>query len=242
MKLLALIILLTSCAGSNVRKNLDEIYQGAGVEQYFLPDLPGWANFSTLGGCHRSDAVRYLDFQNVGRSYAMDYEQIIQLQFLYNRQMQAMMAETGKKLLNSEDESFLFYNSYEQIIGGGRDFVIPTYERVHVVWIDPALADKAVEKRLQNFMESKIMELGHPVFMSFCLSFEELEKYIQKNNYNRYGVKALSMEMMSNYGSDFQLRSYESVELSKLMPGKKIYFFAPNIPEQFSKIPNTKSY
>lgn len=240
---LIFLLLLGACAGtSEVRKNLEEVYQSGGVEQYFLPELPDWANFSTLGDCKRTSSVQFLDFPNLSSSYQLNYEQAVQLQYFYNRNAQKMREELGKDIFTAEDQSYLFYNSYEQIIGGSREFIVPTYHRIHVIWIDHALRDKNVMGRLKVLLESNQMNLGHPVLLSMCLSAMDLENFIQRNRLDSYGVKYISMEMFTHYNSQFSPMNYFGLEFNQLMPNKEVHIFVPTVPTQFNHLPNLKKY
>ena len=241
--LLILVFSVTACTStSETRKDLNEIYQGAGVEQYFLSDLPEWANFTTLGSCHRSGTIRFFNFKNLSASYALDYEQALQLQYMYNRGLQKASFEQEKKVFNSEDESFIFYNSYEQIIGGGREFVLPKYRRVHVVWIDEAIDNKNTMARLKKLLESPAMEAGHPVLLSMCLSYDKLERFVQKNGFDTYGVKFISMEMFTPYNRNFEMNTFFDIDLEQVMTGKEVHFFAPYIPVQYQSKNNIRKY
>ena len=243
MRILLLLLLTAACGStSESRKNLNEVYQGAGVEQYFLSELPDWANFTTLASCHRDRNIRFLNFQNLHASYALDYEQSVQLQYMVNRGLQRTSFESGKKVFNNEDESFIFYKSYEQIIGGSREFIQPQYERVHVIWVDDAIKNSEGLNRVKQLMESSQMEKGHPVFFSMCLSYNKLESFIIENGFQSYGVKFISMEMLSPYASDLQLLTYFDLSLENLMPNKNVYFFVPFIPEQYKNKKNIIKY
>lgn len=243
MRLIFLLLLVVGCTSTSAtRKDLDEIYQGAGVEHYFLSLVPEWANFTTLGGCHRSGSVYFLNFKNLHASYALDYEQALQLQYMYNLGVQRAQYELGKTVLNNEDESFIFYNSYEQMIGGGREFVVPNFPRVHVVWIDDAINNPAVLERLKKLMNSSIMEAGHPVLMSMCLSHEKMEKFVSRHGFDAFGAKFISMEMFTPYNQNFEMNTYFDIDLEKVMPGKEVYFFAPDIPSQYQDKKNIRKY
>lgn len=204
-----------------------------GTEQYYLADLPSWANFSTVASCNRKTPIRYLNFNNLRKSYSLKYEQLVQFQYMLNRKFQSYKKSTGKEQLFLKDESYIFYNVYQQIVGGGKDFLVPKYHRIHLVWIDPSLRDKDMEKRLKKLMRSSKMELGHPVFISTCLSALELENYIVKNDYQKLGVKGISQEMFAPFNIKGSSVGEFRLHFDLLMPGKQLVLFANWFPKEF---------
>lgn len=212
---------------------MEDVYMGAGTEQYYLADLPSWANFSTLASCHRKFPVRYLNFKNLHKSYSMDYEHLIQFQYMLNRKFQSYKQSTGKEQLFLKDESYIFYNVYEQIAGGGKDFIAPKYHRVHLVWIDPVLTDVQMQKRLKRLMQSSKMEQGHPVFVSTCLSAIELENFILKNEYQKMGVKGISQEMFAPFNANTMPMGEYRLHFDLLLPGKQLVLFGNWFPKEF---------
>ena len=206
---------------------------GAGTEQYHLADLPAWANFSTLASCHRKFPIRYLNFESLHKSYSMNYEQLIQFQYALNRKFQSYKQSTGKEGLFLKDESYIFYNAYEQIVGGGRDFIPPKYHRIHLIWIDPALGDSQAQLRLKKLMQSSKMEQGHPVFVSTCLSALELEEYIVKHDYQKMGVKGISQEMFAPFNTKGDLIGEFRLHFDLLLPNKHLVLFANWLPKEF---------
>ena len=77
----------TSCSGPQEapgnNQNLESVYISGGTEQYFLGTLPHWVNFSPWAKCHRSEAIRYMNFENIAKSYNLKYEQIVYMQIAY---------------------------------------------------------------------------------------------------------------------------------------------------------------
>jgi hypothetical protein len=221
---------------------MEQVYMGGGTEQHYLADLPAWANFSAIGSCRRIEPVRFLNFQTLHKSYSMSYEQLVQFQYMLNRKFQSFKKSTGKKQLFLKDESYIFYNVYEQIIGGGKDFIVPKFNRVHLVWIDDALSDKDVAKKLHKLMKTAKMEEGHPVFVSSCLSAIELEKFIVKHGYEKMGVKAISQEMFAPFDHKNNLIGEYRLHFDLLMPGKDLVLFGNAFPKEFKGVSQYKKF
>ena len=241
----ALSLMLTSCSGGRTapeRVGLDQVYQGAGTEKYFLPDLPPWANFSVVANCQRKIPVRYLDFEALYKSYNLTYEQLVQLQYLFNKKITEYKKNTGRELLYMQDENFYFYNAYEQVVGGGRGFLVPDYKQINLIWIDPILSDQKIRQRFDKLMKSSKIESGHPVFVSTCMSGPELEAFISKNGFASMGARAISQEFFSPYNSQFIVGHEYGLDFSLLMSDKSIYLFAPWFPKEFKGIDKQLRY
>lgn len=87
--LVVCLLILVSCASSTlVPRDPESVYRGAGVEQYFLPELPRWANYSQVGKCQKSIPIRYLDFEKLASSYNFSYFENVQLQLTFNKSVE----------------------------------------------------------------------------------------------------------------------------------------------------------
>jgi len=228
-----------SCASDDngiLRQDLDQAYIGAGAEQYFLAGVPNWANFSSIGQCKRSEPVRYVNFENLSKSFALSYEQMIQLQFMLNKKFSSYKFSTGRKEIFLKDEHFIFYNVQEQIAGGAREFNVPKFNRIHLIWIDELVKSKIGKAKLKKLMHSSVMEQGHPIFVSTCLSLIELEQFISKNGYTAMGTKGISHEMFTPYNSELKINYEFSIDFSLLLPNKELHLFAPSFPKEFKGI------
>lgn len=239
------LFLLAGCSTSsekNLKQDLDQIYIGSGVERYYLSDMPSWANFSTVASCKRVEPIRFLHFENMYKSYSMDYEQLIQFQHMLNRKFASYKISTGRKTIFLKDESYIMHNVHQQIIGGGRDFIVPNFNRIHLVWIDQAVKSEEGKKRLKKLMYSAQMEKGHPIFVSTCLSSIEIEKFITKMNMAKFGVKIISQDMFSPFNEKYKIINEYALDFTKLMPNKDIYYFGSHLPKEFKGINNKRVF
>jgi hypothetical protein len=239
--ILPLFFLFVACAGQSTNgklQDLDQVYQGAGVESFYLSDLPEWANFSPFYSCQREEPVRFLHFGQMYKNFSMDYEQLIQFQLMLNRNFASYKFSTGRKTIFLKDEAFIHNNVHQQILGGARDFIAPNFKRVHLIWVDPALSHENEKQKLKTLMRSKMMEKGHPIFISTCLSSSQLEKAINAMGLGNLGGKFISQSMFSAFGVDMNLKQEYSLHFDHLLPNKELYFFGPFLPRGFYGLPS----
>jgi hypothetical protein len=231
---LAMTFILFACANPELtrskRKNLDTVFMGGQLEKYFLSELAGWSLFSEIGQCKKTYPVKYLNFEALSKSYDMTYEELIQFQYSLNQKFYKYRVENDNKIL-LKDQAFYFYNVYDQIQGGGRDFYTPKFDKIHVYWIDPALNNTSIYFRFKKIINSDRSKQGFPVFISTCLTTAQVENYISKNKWQSLGAKSLGHSIFSPYDHNSYPTPYYSVHLSKLMPNKNIKLF---IPKEFN--------
>lgn len=226
--LIVFLLILVGCSSSVVApKDPENIYRGAGVEQYFLPELPSWANFSQVGKCQKSIPIRYLNFERLARSYNFSYFENVQLQLSFNKSIERQKKSNEKKVLFLKDEIYLFSNAYEQISGQAYEFREPEFNRVHIVWIDLALLDPRIFQKLKKVMNSNAMSEGHPIFISSCLGENDLQNFIDKN-FSNLGIKKISAEFFSTYSSDNKFVPGLQFDLNDFLKNKLILLFGPN--------------
>ena len=153
--ILIFIIFSTSCSHDGLkRRNLDEYFIGTGVVKYFLPDLPTWANFSVSGQCHRQENNRYFNYKKLRTSFAMGYEEAVQLQLMYNNEVNNIKIDSNIEVIPFREEERIFYATNDKIQAGIRTFKAPIYKKINVVWIDRAIENKSLQLRLKKLMDS----------------------------------------------------------------------------------------
>ncbi|MEX0799121.1 MAG: hypothetical protein WD025_06735, partial [Bacteriovoracaceae bacterium] len=183
--------------------------------------------------CKRSAPVRYLNFKTLKASYSLDYENLIHFQHMLNRRFYSFKQTSENKQLYLKDEAFIFYNVYEQVVGGSKDFVLPKFDRISLIWIDPYLDNP---KRVSELLEMKEVTKGHPILVSGCLDSFAMEKMGEKFNWNSFGARNIGQEMFTPYGTDYSLGHDYTLDFSVFLPNKALYLFAPNKPEHFKGI------
>ena len=216
---------------------LENVYISGGTEKFFLGSIPHWANFSTWAQCQRKEPIRYLNYNNINKSYNLNYENALHMQHMINRKILAFVKSTGSTQLPAKDETFIFNNVYAQVLGGSHDFTAPRFNKVSVVWIDPFLQDTTAIKRY--FKRDDVLA-GHPTIISNCLSSFEVEELIDKLELEDLGIKIISSEMFSAYQPNMKKGLDFRIDLSGLLKNKTITFFGPRIPEQIEGVKNLK--
>ena len=84
MKIVILILLIfctSSCQSpyhAAEKKAINEVYIASGAEQYFLPEMPNWANVSEVAECRLMDRIRFLDFSTLNKRYNLNFKKLIQ--------------------------------------------------------------------------------------------------------------------------------------------------------------------
>lgn len=224
-------IFLVGCSSpqhSHERKDLDQIYIQSGIEQYFLPNLPAWANVSSSGACKRKSNIRFLDYNKLNLSYKLKYEELAQLQLSYNYYLNEQTKHIKQPLeLRPRDEENLFQNVLERVKGGDKIFLTPEFRDLNLIWIDPALNNKVVLNRLKILFQSGVLDSGFPIFVSNCLSQNELLDFVAKEAFNDQN-KFISQEMFSFYNEKFELTLGSYLHLNSLFKsGQNLTLYIP---------------
>jgi hypothetical protein len=218
------------------KRNLGEYFQSSEVVRYLLPPLPEWANKSQAGRCSRSDSINYLRLDDLMTSFSLSYSQAVQFQYMYNIEAKKLKEDSSIKYLPFKENEKLFYSVSDKIKANIYLFIPPKFKRIHLIWIDNAVARNSELKKLKRLMASSQMDKGHPVFVSLCLSKKQLEKFHRVNNFND-AVKLISYEFFSPFSTRGRMKSYESLNFAILfnIRGVKIYLYQSNrnIPDEF---------
>ena len=148
-----------------------------------------------------------------------------------------MRAEASLDYIPFKENEKLFYAISDRIQAKIFLFIPPKFNRVHLIWIDQAFQNKLELKKLKKLMKSPEMDKGHPVFVSLCLSKEQLEKFYEVNNFSE-GIKLISYEFFSPYSERGKLRPFQGLNFNKLFVNKKskLYLYQPSrrIPIEFN--------
>jgi hypothetical protein len=226
----SLLLILISCSNGKVREVSDDApYRTSGLEQFFLAELPAWANHSASGECFKKHSFQYLDFAKLGSVYQLQYHELIELQAQYNQRLEAYFRSTAKRFLKPVEEAAFFSNTLENIRGGVRLFKIPTVANaVDIIWLDRYISTNNVEEI------KKMNQLGRfderpPILFTSCFSKQDLNQWLLENNLDQVGFHTITAEWLSPYGSDLMLRPGLQIEIKKLLnENVKIKFISPN--------------
>jgi hypothetical protein len=211
-------LILISCSQGQVRRDvLETAYRTSGLEQFFLPELPSWANTSPSGQCFKKHSYQYMDFKKLAESYQLTYPELIELQAQYNDRLESYFRSTAMRFVKPMEEAAFFSNTLESVKGGVRTFKLPAQaKKVDIIWLDRFIALNQV------YEIKKMNEMGRfdervPVLFSSCLSRQDLNQWLVENKLDTVGFFSLSAEWLSPFGPDMSLKTGLHLEIKKLI-------------------------
>lgn len=197
-----LVFSLYSCSSGTVKRletNEGDFIQVERTEEFFLTDLPNWANFSSSAKCFRSKSLQYFDLKKMNASYDMDYKDLISLQVLFN---QKYLKQKESKVLGSIDKSMILRETLQKQKSGLNLLKLPNFKKFNLIWIDLVPEDKK-ESFLRAFMLSEYMDNGVPIILTLCDSFDGLNNRITNSGIDIEYPLSITMEYFSNYNKKF---------------------------------------
>lgn len=225
-----LLLILISCSGGEVRQGItDGPYRTSGLEKFFLPELPTWANSSASGQCFKKNSIHYLDLKKLSEVYELAYPELIELQAQYNERLESYFRSTAVRFLKPVEEAAFFTNTLENVRGGVKSFKLPPgATKVDVIWLDRYIALNQVSEI------KKMNELGRfderlPILFTSCLSKQDVNQWLIENNLDQIGFYSISSEWLSPYNSELEIRPGLRLEIKKLLgPNVGVRFVAPS--------------
>lgn len=232
MKYLSCLVLLTliSCGSGEIRQDVtDAPYRTSGLEQYFLPELPAWANNSASGQCFKKHSFQYLDFSKLAGVYELKYPELVELQAQYNERLEAYFRSTAVRFVKPVEEAAFFSNTLENVRGGVKSFKLPPMAgQVDIIWLDRYISTNTVAE-LKKMNEMGRFDERLPILFTSCLSKQDLNQWLIENNLDQVGFYTLSAEWLTPYGSDLQMKPGLQLEIKKLLnENVKVRFVSPN--------------
>lgn len=238
--LLSFVFLLESCSRlhhqSLKRRHADDYSVAPQTMEYFLPVLPEWANYSTSAQCRRATYFRFLDLPRLRASLNFNYEEALQFQYSLNRKYSDLFKKVDEDMVLFKDEERIFYDVTEKIRGGRKDFKAPAYKRIFLIWIDPVLNSPEKLEKLKSFMQGPQIEEAPPLFISLCLSHDEMEKFIKDQGLQEQVLGFIPFELFSIYSDQNQPLSGTSLFLQSLFTkDQELHLFSPGkvVPWEF---------
>lgn len=233
-------LLAQACSHSSLdskdNRDMDVYFTSGGAARFFLPELPAWANTSSTGQCHRSQVIRYLDYNSLKQEYAFLYEQSVQTQSMLNREFESFKKKYKRPALSLWEEEKIFYQTIKLIQGGVQSFKASTFEQIHLVWLDDLLKEKIDSGKFRKIIQKNNILQGFPVFVSLCMSSQELDSFLQQMNLDA-SYDVIGSDMFSYFNSQNKADSSESLDFSVFFsPKQKLHFYFSNsFPEQTFK-------
>ena len=225
--------LLFSCANSRQsslkRRDPRKFFSTNGIEQYFLPNLPVWANRSSAGNCKRTQNSIFLNIKRLRNSFSLKYEEASQLQLMFNHQLRKSSPENSVDGISLQQRQQTFMQSMSKITAGIRTFKIPSYPQINLIWFDPIAHKKNSAGTLKKLLDTPIMSKGHPVLVSLCFSRQELQSYLQEKKLLEPDMRLLSYEIFSPYSLEGKLETYDFLHFNNIFsPRQKLHLFLPD--------------
>lgn len=218
-----LLLILISCSTQFVSNDPLMPYQTAGQEQFFLAELPAWANSSSSGKCFKNHSYQYFDFSKLAAQYQLDYSQMLELQAQYNSKLESYYRSSASRFVKPVEEAAFFNNALENVRAGVKTLKIPKgVKKIDIVLFDQFHSLKKLSEIKKMNQEGKFDETL-PLLFSACLSREELEQAITENHLDEIGFYLLSAQWLSPFGGDLHLKTGLHVEIKKLL-GEQINF------------------
>jgi len=225
MKSLSYLVLLTliSCGSGNLKKDMDEssIYRTSGSEQFFLAELPSWANASSQGNCLKASSFHYLDFPKIKETYQLNYSQMIELQAQYNDRLEIYFRSTSKHFLKPMEEASFFNSTLEQVRSGVKHLNLPIVSEVEVIWFEGIKPEELKALALSGRFDQKL-----PILFSSCHSNQSLNQWLTQEKLDGVGFYLITGEWLSPYSSKNELLAGLHLEISALIgPNIKLNIF-----------------
>lgn len=225
-----LLLILISCSNGEIREvNDDAPYRTSGLEQFFLPELPTWANNSASGQCFKKHSYQYLDFSKLGSVYQLKYPELVELQAQYNERLEAYFRSTTVRFLKPVEEAAFFSNTLENVRGGVKHFKLPPLaNEVDIIWLDRYISS-GLTSELKKMNELGRFDDRPAILFASCFSKQDLSQWLIENNLDQVGFYSLTAEWLTPYGSDLTMKAGLQLEVKKLLnENVKVKFISPN--------------
>jgi hypothetical protein len=216
MKYLIGLLLLASCTTPSIMKLPSEPYQTAGTEQFFLPELPTWANGSLSANCARDVSVRYLDHGPIEKLHALDFISRVELQTQFNRKWKQRYSSTTHAI-TPQEEAVLFLETLELVKSGLKELRFPAQGPLHVVWWDQ-LKDRA---RAQSWLMN-LANQGNPiVLVSLCTDSDGLDRWIEAQKLGELELFTMGVESAGPFDLESGIKSGVLIPLTAFFPRER---------------------
>lgn len=193
------LFLFFACSSGTKRETEISVpaFQTAGVEQYFLPDLPLWANGSRSGACFRKFSVHFLDFKRIHEIYQLPFRDMLELQWQFNSKVSERLYSSPVTTLTPREEANLFLASLEQVRAGVKELRSPEVPIVNLIlWEEFQGENEALlKKQLRRILDNG----DYILLLSVCENFNKMEAWIEKNDFDESGLDIVSAEMLTPF-------------------------------------------
>jgi hypothetical protein len=191
MKWIFILVFVVSCSSQPTSSLQEPLpYQTGGIEQFFLPELPSWANGNLNANCVRGESVRFLNYEALERVYGLDPLKKLELQAQFHRKFKERY---GKKIITPQEDSALFLQTLEQVQGGLRDYRFPKEGSIHIVWWDQL----KMRANAIDWLKKLALTQDPIVLVSMCMDSIDLEAWIERTKLTQLGLMSFGHESMN---------------------------------------------
>lgn len=224
MRLVILFLLtLSSCSTPGGSEFAVDPYQSGGTEQFWLAELPNWANGNVSAQCARDFSAHFVNHDALEKIHGLSYAQRVELQAHFNRQLRL---KYGSKLLTPREESALFLQSMEQVKAGIREFNYPNRGNVHLVWWDQIHKKESSTRWLR-----KLAQTGDPIILlSLCLDSTQLENWVNQSELSEVGLFSFGFESLTNLTKSGEPVFGLTLPIDVLFPQERATLWVVNHP------------
>lgn len=238
--LMTTLFLAFACQTANYsgmqRRDLRQYYVSAGVERFFLPDIPDWMNVSQTAQCERISDIKFINLPKLQNNFKLTYSDAIQFQYYLNRERTSKKEFYQSDYLMLKQEETIFFDISDKIQSGILAFNPPKFKRVNLIWVDPAFTSEKKYNDLLKLMQSSEMDLGHPVFVSMCLDHIALKKFMLKSKTFGENILMIPFDLFSVFSSEQKKLLNFSLEFNALFKDdQEIHLYSPTgkVPTEF---------
>ena len=218
------LILTISCGNAELKQMSDESYYSSGVEQFFLAELPLWANFSVLGQCEKSSSIQYLNFSKLKINYELGYSEMVELQAQFNFKRESYFSHASQKFLKPVEEVSFFTNSLEQVKSGVKLVKLPKTSQINIIWLENFLKNHKIEELAPILERDQFLEYPTILFSS-CLTRWRMEEWLKEKKAHSEDVHFIGAEWLTPYDPNNELGPGLFVHLNKLIGEAKFLIF-----------------
>jgi len=210
------LILTISCGNAELKQHPDESYYSSGIEQFFLAELPLWANFSVLGQCEKSSSIQYLNFSKLKINYELSYPEMVELQAQFNFKRESYFSHASQKFLKPVEEVSFFTNSLEQVKGGIKLLKLPKTSHVNIIWLENFLKNHKMEELGPILEGDQFLEYPTILFSS-CMTRWKMEEFLKEKKVYPEDVHFVGADWLTPYDLTSELGPGLFVNLSKVI-------------------------
>jgi len=224
-----LLLTLISCSTTPPPKEEgSEPFVTAGTEQFFLPELPFWADSSMAGGCFRTEKHLYLNIERVALVHNLSLKDSLKLQVEINHEVREYLENTEIKFLRPVEEIKFFNQGLEKIKAGVTPLKLYPSADVNFVWFE------GQDEKWENLLKNEKLQEAPIYLFSSCLSEEKMREKVEEAGFDEDDYQYLSFDWLTPYDRTKKISVSQKLFLPEILVDKKINLYQ-NLPVEIIK-------